>query len=131
MKKHLPNMPEGDDGIIVLGKHEPQRTFTRRLFHWVGQVILWVLACTPGLLIIAYGVGGVHNERLVGIGRFKSVSYGGDAVGWGWIFIGIGLWALGQGIDLKTGRSLLKLPFNILAACAVIVGAWVLFRRFL
>lgn len=101
----------------------------------MAATFLWLLTLAPGILIIGYGANGILHKRLEHAGRFKGltqgISYGDNAVGWGWIFIGIGLWALGQGINLKTGRSLLKLPFNILAACAVIVGAWVLFRRFL
>lgn len=130
MNKRRSNVQQDEDGVVVIGEDDPPKTFLRRILHWFGAVVLWLFALAPGLLIIAYGMSGIRNERLVGVGRYKSTSYGDNAIGWGWIFITLGFWALGQGWHLKTGRVFPKLLFNILAIGAFIVGIWVLFRRF-
>ncbi len=121
---------DGNETIIIIEDDEPPKSFLRLIFHWFGEMILWLLAVSPGLLLIFHGAGGVIHKRLLGGKWVKVMSYGDDAVGWGWLSICIGLWALGQGCFLKIGRPFLKFVFNILAGGAFLVGIWFLFRRF-
>src|SRR5690554_4309790 len=91
---------------IAFGVNETPKRVICRMLRFMGGSILWLLTLAPGILIIAYGADGILHKRLGHIGRYKGltkgVSYGDDAVGWGWVFIGVGFWALGQFCALKT-----------------------------
>jgi hypothetical protein len=100
-----------------------------RILRCFGQAFLWVLTLTPGLLIMAHGAMGIYRKQMTG-GKMRTTSYGDDAVGWGWLFIALGFWALGQCCALKTGRDGFKLIGWILAVGTGGVGVWVLLRRF-
>ena len=129
MKKLRPNMQENEDGIIIIGEHEPPKTFFRRTLHWFGEAILWLLALIPPLLIIFYGFVGLRSGQLRTI-RMGRVISGDDAIGFSWMFVGIGLWLLGQACYLKTGHLRFRFVGWVLSAGACGVGLWVLLRRF-
>jgi hypothetical protein len=75
-------------------------------------------------------MGGVINEKLVSArARGLRTSYGEDAVGWGWLFIGVGFWALGQMSYLKVKRPMVKFISWTLAVGAWSVGGWILIRK--
>lgn len=94
---------------------------TKTIIGWIREIFLWCLAISPGLWIVYFGAAGIENQKLVGVMRARSTAYGEDAVGWGWVFIAIGTWALGQGLYLKTenpvwkriGLGLACVPFGI------------------
>ena len=130
MRKRISSFRNGDEIIVIIGEKEPPKGVWRRIFHWLGEIVTWLLACIPGFLLILHGMGGVVYKRLLGGKWVKVMSYGDDAVGWGWLSISIGLWALGQGFFLKTGRPVWKFIFNILTGIAFIIGIWFLLRRF-
>lgn len=130
MNKRRPNLQENEGGIIVIDTSAPPQTPARHILRWCGKVVVWMLVIAPGVLIVAYGASGIRNERLVGVGRYKMPSYGENAVGWGWIFVALGFWTLGQFCYLKTSRLLFRFAGWVLAVGACGIGLWVLLRRF-
>lgn len=132
MHDHSSNARESDTGkmIIIRGSDRPPGLF-RRVLGWLGQVVLWILAITPGLLIIRYGLGGVITEKLVGVRGANRTSYGDTAVGWGWIFIAVGFWGLGLMLHLKTGRAGIKYFSWVFTAGAAGIGCWILLQKLL
>ena len=94
------------------------------------KTFVWLLFLAPGLLMICHGLGAVLNERLVSMGRrsFGRITYGDDAVGWGWIFLGFGFAALGEMASLLAKRVVIRVIGWILAVGASSIGCWVLLR---
>ncbi|MCX7826634.1 MAG: hypothetical protein N2689_13890 [Verrucomicrobiae bacterium] len=136
MKTRQPRFQSSDDdSIVCFSAKDMAKRVVRRIFGFLRNAILWLLTLAPGILIIAYGANGILQKRLTHTGRYKGmtngVSYGDDAVGWGWVFIGVGFWALGQFCALKTGREWFKFIGWILAIGSGGVGLWVLARRFI
>src|SRR5579884_2870710 len=130
MNKRRPNLHEDEDGLIVIGEHELPKTLLARIIHWFGEAILWLLACGLPTVIILYGIAGVRSKHLPAW-RGRKESFGDDAVGFSWMVIGIGIWALGQCFYLKMGRPIFRLLGWLLAAGAFGIGLWILLRRFI
>lgn len=101
----------------------------QKLLHWLREIILWGLSICPGLWIIYYGANGIRHRQLTGLIRTKSTAHNEEAVAWGWIFIGIGIWALGQGLYLKTEKPFWKLLGLVLALVSAGIGTMVLLRK--
>lgn len=116
--------------VISDGQHG--RSLLRRVFRLCRETVLWLLAISPGCLLIAYGANGIRQERLVTIGRFaryERVLQGADAVGWGWIFIGVGFWSLGCFCHLKSGRAVVKYLGWAFAVVLGMIGMSVLLKN--
>ena len=124
--------PFGDDALKSLttdGEHNPGPVL--RVFHWIWQTVLWLLTIAPGCLVIVYGASGVRQQRLVTfgrLGRYEHAWRGADAVGWGWIFVGVGFWALGYFCHLKTGLAAVKFLGWAIGIIAGAIGVLVLLR---
>ena len=129
MKRRTPKILKESSTVVVIEEVEPPQTLSRRMLGCLLGALGWLLVCVPGLFMIFYGVVGIYTKRLTG-GRMRTMSYGDDAVGWGWILVGVGFWALGMGFHLKTGRGIAKLLGWILAGGAVALGVWILLRKF-
>lgn len=111
------------------GRHQRVQSagaFARWLINGIWSAVVWGLVCGPGVAIIAYGVDGVRTGQLRGRRWFKSFSYGEEAVGWGWLAIAVGCWALGEGLHLKTGRPVARILMNVLALGTFGVGVCIL-----
>lgn len=96
-------------------------------------MMLWLVTVSPGCLMITYGANGILQERLVTIGRFgrdNHVWTGAGAVGWGWIFVGVGFWALGYFSHLKTGYVMVKILGWVLGGIAAVIGVGVFLNEF-
>jgi len=133
MQTRKPRFQSSDGDSVIIGTNEKPKGAGRRILRVFANAILWLLTLSPGVLIIAYGANGILHKRLAHAGRFKGltkgVSYGDDAVGWGWIFVGVGFWALGQFCALKTGRNGFKVTGWVMALGTGGIGVWVLLRR--
>lgn len=130
MHRRNRNLFPDDERDVAVADGRRRRGFVWWILRCLGQTALWVLTLTPGLLIMRHGVMGICRKQMTG-GKMRTTSYGDDAVGWGWLFIAIGFWALGQCCALKTGRAGFKSIGWILAVGTGSVGVWVLLRRFI
>lgn len=125
MRKRISKYQSKDGSIILIEENEPPKNMLQRLLKAIGGMIGWGLALTPGLWITIGGAHAIYSERLTA-GKFQSTSIGFEAIGWGWIFVAVGLWALGEGCYLKTERSVFRLTGGGLAIVALIIGVFVL-----
>lgn len=114
------------------GRVQNTRGIGSRLAHWVGELLLWVLALAPGILILIHGTNGIISEKLIPVTRRgwspKTPILGSDAVGWGWCFVGIGIWALGNSLYWKTGRTIWRALGYLLAFVAGAIGLTIRFK---
>lgn len=127
MYKRRQNFKTDEDGLVVIGEHEPPRTFIRCVLHWFGEAIIWVLAFAPPLLIILYGVDGLRSGQLRTI-KMGMVISGDAAISLSWISIGIGIGFLGNVCCYMTGRPVFRLLGWILAVGTFGLGVWILIR---
>lgn len=119
----------GEEGPVILGSEPPREPrLARRVLRWFGGALLWLLTLAPGSYILLQGVSGIVNKRLAGRWNWH-VLYGADAVGFGWVTVGVGFWALGQFCYLKTSRIVVKLLGWALAVIAGVIGVWVLVKE--
>lgn len=132
MKTRLGIRLAEDMAHSVMPDREHKPSLVRCVFHWCWQTLLWFLAVSPGCLLIAYGASGVFEQRLVTVGRlarYEHVWQGSAAVGWGWMFVGVGFWTLGYFCHLRTGRAIFKYVGWALALVAGAIGVSVLLTR--
>jgi len=127
MRRHPPPYARNDDDGVVISGEQREPNLTRRILRWFGGAFLWLLALAPGSYIFAKGVGGKVNKWLAGR-RNWHVLYGVDAIGFGWVTVGVGFWALGQFCYLKTSRPAVKFVDWTLAVLAGVIGVWVLLK---
>ncbi|HRT07610.1 MAG TPA: hypothetical protein P5038_12050 [Candidatus Paceibacterota bacterium] len=130
MNWRIRNLFPTDKQDVPVADGRRRRSFLWRILRCLGEAVLWVLTLTPGLLIMTHGAMGIYRKQMTG-GKMRTTSYGDDAVGWGWMFIALGCWALGQCCALKTGRAAFKSIGWILAVGTGGIGVWVLLRRFM
>ena len=130
MRRRPPPYLTEDDAVVVISDKAQEPSLKRRVLRLFGEAVAWFLTLTPGVLIIVKGLGGIVEKRLVMSGRFvyRNVSRGNDAVGLGWILVGVGFWALGQFCYLKTNRTVMKFLGWTFAVIAGVIGVWVLLK---
>ena len=132
---HESKVPRQSGSVgLPLGKTQksmPARIF-KTAFHCLKEALVWLLFLAPGLLIVRYGLAGVINEKLASARpRGQWTSFGDVAVGRGWVFIGVGFWALGEMAYVKTKHGAYRIFGWIFGVGASGMGCWILAQRFL
>jgi hypothetical protein len=125
--KHRTTKYQITDGLIVIEEEDQPTSWLGRLLCKLGNILVWVAICTPGLLIIFYGKHVIQVER-ISAGKFQRTTYGLEAVGWGWLFVGLGIVVLGWGLEIKSERSVFRLLGWVLGVAAIVYGMGCFFK---
>jgi hypothetical protein len=114
-----PKRISDDDTIIIVGSEEIELKQRRRS---IGEIIFWTVTHVPGALVIWYGVH-VHQAGRVFFRTQNSLT-GDTALGYSWVMIGLGIWALAVLGALFENRPLLKWALYIIAGIVFGYGIW-------
>lgn len=118
-----------DDGIhIVFENRKQPETPLRKLCRWIGEVLLWIIACFVPLMLIGYGVVGIRNQHIPAW-QMRKEKFGDDALAFSWVAVAIGIWGLGYVCGLKTGRAVFNVLGWILAIAAAALGVWYMLKK--
>ncbi|MEJ0089374.1 MAG: hypothetical protein WDM80_06475 [Limisphaerales bacterium] len=101
--------------------------FLKRPMHCLGIVLLGFLSSIPGMLILLFGIHGLHSGQIST--KRGSLLTGAEAASYSWVLIGIGIWALCLLGTFFQRWPILRMFGYILSAGAVLWGITVLVRR--
>ncbi len=127
MKKRTHPVNQDDDIQIVFEPAKRPQPLLRKLGRWIGEVLLWFIACFVPLLLIGYGAVGIHHQHIPAW-QMRKEKFGDDALAFSWVTIAIGIWGLGYVCGLKTGRAVFSVLGWVLAVTAAAVGVWYMFK---
>jgi hypothetical protein len=128
MRKRTTIFRKHDETTIIIVENPASfKTFVQRILHWIGEAMLWLLACGIPLLIILSGFWGIHTKH-VPAWRMRREKFGNDAVSYSLEEIGFGLCALGYCCYLKTGKKVFSYLGWIVGIGVFGLGFWLSFR---
>jgi hypothetical protein len=110
------------DGVMIVEEDNQPASWLGRFLCKVGNFLAWIALCAPGLLIILYGRHVILVERITSGKYQKTTTYGLEAVGWGWIFVGLGIVVLGECLEIKSERGVFRLLGWVLGVAATVYG---------
>lgn len=125
-RRHPVNQDEGIHNVFE-DTNRPQ-TLLRKLSRWIGELLLWIIACFVPLMLISYGVIGIRNKHIPAW-QMRKEKFGDDAIAFSWVAIAVGIWGLGYVCGLKTGRSVFNVLGWVLAVAAAAVGVWYMLKK--
>lgn len=128
MKKRRNPVNQDDDIHIVFENANRPQTLLSKLRRWIGELLLWFIACFVPLLLIGYGAVGIHN-RHIPAWQMRKEKFCDDALAFSWVTIAIGIWGLGYVCGLKTGRAVFNVLGCVLAVTAAAVGVWYMLKK--